>query len=196
MAGIDNITNAILQEAKEKAASVISAAERKAAESKAAAEQEGKELSGKIAEKAARDAIIYGERIESQAGMLKKQAALTAKQEIINGVIDAACEKLRKQGDADYFSMITALVGKHLRAEKGEILFSAKDLGRLPSGFADALSKLASAAGGALVISKEAAEIDDGFILRYGGIEENCTLKALFSEKHEALVDKVTETIW
>ena len=172
MAGIDNITNAILQEAKEKAASVISAAESKAAESRAAAEREGKELSGKIAEKAARDAKIYGERI------------------------DAACEKLRKQGDADYFSMITALVGKHLRAENGEILFSAKDLGRLPSGFADALSKLASAAGGALVISKEAAEIDDGFILRYGGIEENCTLKALFSEKHEALVDKVTETIW
>ena len=102
MAGIDNITNAILQEAKEKAASVISAAESKAAESRAAAEREGKELSGKIAEKAARDAKIYGERIESQAGMLKKQAALTAKQEIINGVIDAACEKLRKQGDADY----------------------------------------------------------------------------------------------
>ena len=43
MAGIDNITNAILQEAKEKAASVISAAESKAAESRAAAEREGKE---------------------------------------------------------------------------------------------------------------------------------------------------------
>ena len=196
MAGIDNITNAILQEAKEKAASVISAAERKAAESKAAAEQEGKELSGKIAEKAARDAKIYGERIESQAGMLKKQAALTAKQEIINGVIDAACEKLRKQGDADYFSMITALVGKHLRAEKGEILFSAKDRKSIPEDLMKKINEIAGQKGGSLTLSDETADIDSGFILRYGGIEENCSLKALFADRQEELQDLVHKLLW
>lgn len=196
MAGIDNITSVILQEAKEKASSVISAAQAKAADEIAAAEKQGKEIGEKAAAKAERDAKTYGDRIASQAGMMARQAMLTAKQEVISAVIDLALTTLRKQGDTDYFGMISALIAKHLRAEAGEILFSAGDLKRLPAGFGDAVAALAKKAGGTLKVSEEAADIEDGFILRYGGIEENCTLRALFSEKHEALVDKVTETIW
>ena len=106
MAGIDNITNEILQEAKERAASVTGAATKKADNLLAQAKQQGEEFAAKTAEKAKADAAAYGERILSQMGLRKRQALLRAKQEIITGVIDAAYEKLHSLGDKEYFAMI------------------------------------------------------------------------------------------
>ena len=33
--------------------------------------------------------------------------------------------------------------------------------------------------------------MDGGFVLLYGGIEENCTVRALFDARREALQDQV-----
>ena len=43
--------------------------------------------------------------------------------------------------------------------------------------------KLTKKNGGSLKISKEGRNIENGFILAYGGIEENCTLRAMFDAK-------------
>ena len=51
-------------------------------------------------------------------------------------------------------------------------------------------------AGGSLTVSPEAAPIDNGFILKYGGIEENCSLRALFSSMKDQLQDKVNAALW
>ena len=196
MAGIDNITNEILREAKDRASQVISGAVAKADEMILSAKKEGDGIAAKAAAKAEAETAAYFSRIRSQAGMRKRQAILSAKQEIIGSVIDTAYEKLSCLPDADYFEMIAKLIGKNVRGEEGELLFSEKDLKRLPAGFAEAVGKLAEKAGGKLVISKETADIDNGFILRYGGIEENCTLAALFAEKRDELCDKVHEVLW
>ncbi len=196
MAGIDNITNEILQEAKERAASVTGAATKKADNLLAQAKQQGEEFAAKTAEKAKADAAAYGERILSQMGLRKRQALLRAKQEIITGVIDAAYEKLHSLGDKEYFAMIMKLAVSNLQSGDGEILFSKKDLERLPKDFAEQIREKAKLAGGTLAVSAETAEIDDGFILRYGGIDENCTLKALFAEKRDVLSDKVAAVLW
>ena len=37
--------------------------------------------------------------------------------------------------------------------------------------------------------------MDGGFVLTYGGIEENCTIKALFDAKREELSDKVNRQL-
>jgi len=42
---------------------------------------------------------------------------------------------------------------------------------------------------GELVIDKEPANIKDGFVLVYGEIEENCTLKALFDSNIDRIKD-------
>lgn len=196
MAGIDNITNEILQEAKERAAVITADARKQAAEQIEAAEKEGEQLRRRASEKAQLEARSYAERISSQAELRKRQAALAAKQEIIGDMIDAACEKLRAQSDAEYFAMLAGLVSTHLRAAEGELLLGSADLARLPGDFPARMNALAQKAGGSLQLAGEAAAIRDGFILRYGGIEENCTLKALFAEKHEALVDRVMEAVW
>ena len=65
----------------------------------------------------------------------------------------------------------------------------------MPSDFEEKIIAAAAEKGGSLVLSKERS-IEDGFILVYGGIEENCTLKALLDAKKDELQDKVNEILF
>ena len=196
MAGIDNITKEILQEAQERAGQLIAEAQKKADAAQDEAKKAAEETLKKAGEKAELDAANYADRITSQIGLRKRQAALSAKQGIIDQVIDTARKQLSEQDAAPYFEMIIKLVTSHIGKGAGELFFGSRDLGRLPKAFAETVSAIAKAKGGELKISDKAADISDGFILKYGGIEENCTLDALFAEKRDSLLDKVNKVLW
>lgn len=196
MAGAENIINEIMQEARDKADGIVASANAEADAARAAAKKEYDAYVAKAKEAAEREAGEWAKRVESQTALRRRQATLAAKQEIIESVIDGAYARLAGQEDAEYFRMILTLVGKNAQKDEGEILFSEKDLTRLPEGFAKELAKAAEGAGGTLKISDTPAKIENGFILRYGGIDENCTLEALFAEKREALADRVREVLW
>ena len=66
-----------------------------------------------------------------------------------------------------------------------------KDLGRLTQEDISELKAAAQAAGSRLTVAEKAADIRDGFILDFGGVEENCTFDALFDQYSEDLLDKV-----
>ena len=69
---------------------------------------------------------------------------------------------------------------------------SEKDINNMPDKFVENInSKLENAS---LTLSKGTG-IDKGFILKYGGIEENCTFDALIEEKRDLIKDKLTEQI-
>lgn len=88
------------------------------------------------------------------------------------------------------------MVEKYALPQDGEICFSAADLGRLPEGFEAEVSKAAAAAGGSLKLSREGKNIENGFILIYGGIEENCTIAAMFDAKKDELSDIVHRLVF
>ena len=196
MAGIDQITKEILDEASKKADKLISDAYAKAENIKAKAQEEADAVSAKSAAKAEEESKAVLLRAESQAGRRRRQTLLSARQDIISGVIEAAKKKLSEQSDGDYFAMIAKLLEKNTAEGEGVLSFSAKDLKRLPSDFASLASKIAAENNGKITIAEEAADIEDGFILSYGGIEENCTLKALFADKEDELRDCVHSVLW
>ncbi|MEE8825982.1 MAG: V-type ATP synthase subunit E [Eubacteriales bacterium] len=196
MAGAENIVNEILREAREKADGTLSEAKRKADMTVSAARADGVAEMSATAEKAEKAASDYAKRVESQVGLRRRQALLSARQDIIETVIEKAYQTLSSQNDEAYFAMIGKLVGQYAQPEKGEILFSARDLGRLPDGCAAVIERAAAGRGGSLTISETPAEIENGFILRYGGIEENCTLEALFDDRLDELRDRVREVLW
>lgn len=57
-------------------------------------------------------------------------------------------------------------------------------------------TSLAKSANGKLTVSRETRDIDGGFVLSYGGIEENCSIEALFYAARERLQDRVQELLF
>ena len=196
MAGIEKIVNEILAEARAKADEILMEARDKAAKAEEDAISGSEAYKAKRAQEASAKADAIRVRAESQAMLEKRQAMLGIKQGIIDNVIEKAYETLAGQDDNAYFGMIGKLLGKAVRSGAGEICFSAADLKRLPEGFDDVIRGIAAEKGGELKISGEAAPIENGFLLKYGGIEENCSLRALFTSMRDRLQDKVNGALW
>lgn len=191
MSGLDKMKSQILDEANHSAEVKIAEAKAKAEDILDAAKAQAAAEVEKISNKAKADADHYAQRVASSCEMQRKQALLRAKQDVISGVLDQAYESILNLDAGAYFDMIRKMLDKFVLGESGEIYFSVKDLGRMPAGFEAEIQKAAAAKGGALSLAKEAKEMDGGFILVYGGIEENCTIKALFDAKRDELSDKV-----
>lgn len=191
MSGLDKMKSQILDEANHSADKKIAEAKAKAEKILEEAEAEAAAQAEVISNKAQADAESYKQRIESSCEMQCKQAILRAKQDVIAAVLDKAYNKVLSLETGEYFDMIRRMLDKYVLPEEGIICFSAEDLKRMPTGFEAEIQKAAVSKGGALKLSREAKEMEGGFVLIYGGIEENCTVKALFDAKRDELSDKV-----
>lgn len=196
MSGLDKIKSQILDEANHSAEVKIAEANEKAEqmirEAKAEAEAETSKLYAKSKEAIA----VYSDRVKSSGEMQRKQAILRAKQEVIAEVIQKAYEKVCAQDDAVYFEMIGKMLEKYAQPGDGIISFNAKDLKRMPKGFEAEIEKAAQKKGGTLRLSEKAKDMDGGFVLVYGGVEENCTIRAMFDANRDHLSDKVHEVLF
>lgn len=196
MSGLDKMRSRIIEEAEQSAKEIISKAEADAEAVVNAAQKEARTEAAKIREKAERDAADYVKRAASSADMRRKQADLSAKQDVISTVLGKAYDSVMNLDTDQYFDLLEKLLEKHVLPEKGKICFSRKDLERMPEGFTGKIKTIAAEKGGSLTISDEACRIDGGFLLVYGGIEENCTIKAVFRSKREELSDRVNRLLF
>lgn len=196
MSGLDKMKARILEEAQSTAQEILDKAKADADAAVQAARESAEAEAAKILERAKRDAADYGGRVDSSMDMQRKQAILAAKQEVIGGVLEAAYETIMNLDDAKYFEMLEKLLEKHALPEAGAICFSAKDLGRMPAGFPDKIKNIAASKGGSLTVSEKPEKIDGGFLLVYGGIEENCTISAVFASRREEMSDQVNRLLF
>lgn len=191
MSGLDKMKSQILDEANHSAEGKVAEAKAKAEEMIRAAKAEADAESLKISQKSEAAVQMYAERVKSSCDMQRKKAILQAKQEVIGEVLDKAYEKVLKLDDKAYFDMIRKMLDKYVQAGNGVICFSAADLKRMPEGFEAEIQETAKSKGGTLALSQEPKEMTGGFILVYGGIEENCTIKAMFESNRDELSDHV-----
>ena len=191
MTGLDKILNQIEEEAKSSADKIIEEANAQAKEitEEAAAACRDMEETAAVKRQATSEDILKKSR--SAAQMQRRQELLSAKQRIISEIIDKAQASLYTLGDKEYFELIARMLDKFALGEKGEIRFSKKDKERLPAGFDKTVAAAAAKNGGELTVSEQTCEIDGGFLLVYGGIEENCSFAAMFAAERENLQDKV-----
>lgn len=196
MTGLEKIIQEILNEAQETADRTLDEAARQAKEITELAKRQSEEEKNRILEQAQTEADGLLERAKSAAQLEKRKRILSAKQEIIQNVIDRTKESILSLTSEYYFDLILKMAKEHAQPMEGKILFSMTDLNRLPAGFVLQLNNALEKKGAVLRVAEEAAEIDGGFILIYGGIEENCSLKAIFESRREELVDKVHELLF
>ena len=196
MTGLDKITSQIQEEAEASAKERLDAANKEAEQILADARAACEVMEQEAAEKAAAEKANQEGRAHSAAEQKRKTALLQTKQEIIAEVIGKAYETLKNEDTQSYFLTMEKLLNTYVLAESGEIYFSEADLARMPADFEQKIKAAAEAKGGKLVLKKEPKAIPDGFVLVYGGVEENCTLKALFDGKRDQLQDKVNEILF
>lgn len=191
MTGLEKMKSRILEEARALADGKIAEADRRAAEilERAAVEAEKSVVS--ISQRSEKDAAEYRERIASSIDLQRRARLLAAKQEVIAEVLDQSYERLKTMEPKKYFAMILRMVEKYAVPQQGIIYFSPADIKRMPAGFEAKVKKIAEEKGGKLDISREGRNIENGFVLVYGGMEENCTWKAIFDAKRDELADKI-----
>jgi V/A-type H+-transporting ATPase subunit E len=196
MTGLEKITSQIQEEARSRAAETLAEAQKEADAIIAEAKTACAGLEAEAEEKNTAEKANHESRVKSSAEQQRRTAILKAKQEIIAEVIDQAYQTLKNEDAKGYFLSMEKILKTYVLAEAGEIYFSQKDLDRMPADFEKKIEAAAKEKGGSLVLKKEPKEIADRFILVYGGIEENCTLKALFDAKKDQLQDKVNEILF
>jgi V/A-type H+/Na+-transporting ATPase subunit E len=190
MSGLDKILEYITQEANAEADKIIASAQEEAAAIISSEKKKADDQSAAIMKQAESDAAAQATRIESAAQMKEKRILLQAKQDKIDEVFALAKEQLLGLDDEKYFEMIQKMIQKYASGESGQIKFSQRDLDRIPAALKEQLEDTG------LLVSSEPADIDGGFILSYGDIEENCSIDVLISESKETLQDKISETLF
>ena len=87
--------------------------------------------------------------------------------------MEEARARLKELDDTAYFELLSKMLDKYSTGKEGVIRLSARDLNRIPAEFqAKALTT---------TFSKDAVNIDGGFVIVYSDIEENCSFDALIS---------------
>ena len=196
MSGLDKMKARILEEAESSARDILDRAGEEADRILREAGTAADAAAAEIAAGAVRDSLERKRRPGAAADMQRKQAVLAAKQEMIREVLREAYEEILGLEAERYFGLMEKLLREYVLPEEGEICFNSRDLERMPEGFSGRIRTIAAEAGGSLTLSETPLDTDGGFLLVYGGIEENCTLKAVFSSRREELSDQVNRMLF
>lgn len=196
MSGLDKMKARILEEAESSARDILDRAGEEAERILREAGTAADAAAAEIAAGAVRDSLERKRRAGAAADMQRKQAVLAAKQEMIREVLREAYEEILGLEAERYFGLMEKLLKEYVLPEEGEICFNSRDLERMPEGFSGRIRTIAAEAGGSLTLSETPLDTDGGFLLVYGGIEENCTLKAVFSSRREELSDQVNRMLF
>lgn len=196
MSGLDSIVEEIHAQAKAEADEIIKKAEEYCNSFMEQAKKDVSAEAEKLEKKALADRKLYEEKIKSGAEFRQRNSMLKVKQECIYSVIEKAQSTIRNLDDENYFQLLEKLFEANVSAGKGMIYFGSKDLARMPETFKNNIMSIAERKGGSVEISSEPKNIEDGFILAYGEIEENCTIKALFMANTGRLKDIANKTLF
>ena len=196
MSGLDKITARILEESAAKAKEITDEARQKAEAITADGQRRTAEECERINKKAEAVVLNTQDKGKTSAQLRHKQVLLAGRQELIHEVIDTARQELSSLNDAEYKEFIIGLFNRHLPGQAAELKLNAIDKARLGTDTLEALKAAASANGAKLTVSDDPADIKNGFVLSYGGVEENCTIDALFDQSMDDMQDKVKDILF
>lgn len=196
MAGLETIISQIRSESEQSAAKVLADAREKADEILAQARAQAETECASVRRRSEQSVQNILERGKSAAELKRRQELLAEKQLLIGETIQMAREKLESMDLDAYFGMLARLAVKAAQPGEGELVLSAKDAVRMPDSFPKQLEEALSKTGASLHVSAQTRDMDGGFVLVYGGIEENCSIDALFDEVRERVQDQVQELLF
>lgn len=189
MEGYQKLIGKLKSEATAKSEAVIRDARLKAADLVHSAKEKAKEDIAQAKALAVKNTADTVARRMTVAEMDGKKMISAVKAEIVDEVFAAAKKSLLNLPDAEYRELVRAMIAK--TAEDGdEVMLSKADKKRLPSSF---IEEIAKETGLKLKLSKEYGDFDGGVILRGKNADKNMTFEVElqeFREEHEAEIGR------
>lgn len=196
MTGLEKIINKISSDSSKRCEAIVANAHKQAESIAARAEQDNTAAADAIIAEAEEKCARIAETAQARAVQTAKQELLKAKITAINDTIDAAAARLAALAVDDYCAALIKLVSRHAQPGSCEMLLCAADRERMPADFSGKAIAAAAQNGAKLSLTDEDAPIANGFILRYGDIEINCSFAALIDEHREELKEKVNAILF
>ncbi len=183
MSNLDNLTQKILEDAKNKASEIVEEAEKKNRSHINHRVKEANDRREKILEKAAAEAQMLKGRVISSAELKVRDEKLSAKQEVMDKVFQMAKDRLSNLDQKEYLGYVKSSLEKVKTDGRPTLL--------VPKGKMNQLEEL----------SKDMELVEDpsvksGYILKDGEIVYNYTFDALVDEIREDLEGEIAQKLF
>ncbi len=132
------------------------------------------------------------------AEMEAKKSVLSVKQEMVASAFDAAREEIVNMPRDEYAQFLARMAADAATIGEEEMLLNEADKKELGKAVCKAANELLSAKGvpGRLTLSEDTADISGGVIVRFGGIETNCSIDALIRQRRSGLSTEVAAVLF
>lgn len=188
------IIDSIMLEAKEAAEQTAAEARYDAEKLLAETEKECERIAAEESRKCESELQRLIKRSESARASKQRIRLLEVKQEILTEAVDAAYREIVSVSGKEYDDIIGRLLASRLHSGECVIYLPAD---KKPSKALEAeLKKLAENTGCTYSLAYDRKNVRDGFVLVYGGIEENCTFEALFNERKDEITDYAAQLLF
>lgn len=198
MKGTEKIIAHIRADGDAEAKKILDAAAKQAEEIRAASFKEALSEYERLMEagNAECEDILSGSR--RIAEMEAKKSVLSVKQEMISAAFDAAREEIVNMPRDKYTQFLARMAAEAAASGMEEIVLNARDKAEVGKAVCKAANELLSAKGtpGKLTVSEDTADISGGVIVRFGGIETNCSIDALIRQRRSGLSTEVAAAMF
>ena len=191
MSSGDKILNRISLDCDERISQIGAETDEKCAQIMAQAKLDADKISAEIADRAQSKVKQMQAASKSRCDLETRNAFLKRRREEIDKTYSEILNKMKNLPDEDYFELIYTFA-KKLSGMSGVVLLNEKDMNRLPKDFLARLEEC----GVKAELSKAPCDIESGFILKCGDIEENMDFSAILSEKRDAIEDFINQELF
>lgn len=191
--GLDTILSCINSESEKNVKRILSEAKSKAETIIKSAEKTAASMKNEAVNKAD---VLFSETVEHQKNALKhdeNQKILAEKQKILNMSITDGINKIKKFDDKKYFELMKSLIAKYAADTKsdGTLYMNEHDIKRMTADFENMLKNSYPN----ITIDSDNT-IDAGFKIKYGGIEDNCTIDAVVEAELDNIKTNVNKILF
>lgn len=191
MSSGDKILNRISLDCDERISQIGAETDEKCAQIMAQAKLDADKISAEIADRAQSKVKQMQAASKSRCDLETRNAFLKRRREEIDKTYSEILNKMKNLPDEDYFELIYTFA-KKLSGMSGVVLLNEKDMNRLPKDFLARLEEC----GVKAELSKTPFDIESGFILKCGDIEENMDFSAILSEKRDIIEDFINQELF
>lgn len=198
MAGIESLKNKIKSDGEQKAQQIIEDAQNKSTEIIKNAGEKAKVLQDEAVKRAEIEGKDLSERIIAGAELDARDMILSAKQEIIDKSLKMTELKISNMGKKDYSDLIYKLLIASVETGNEKIIFSFNDMERIDLDILQKINKKLVSEGrtGNLKVGGYDKNIKNGFILKQGSIEINCSIESQIRAQRDSMESDIADLLF